>query len=99
MEEKKYLNGYTILSFNPNNIFISFNTETLLFDDKIWEDENAFYQNIEEESENNNNEQEEYWIIEENGINEIFVKNQHTENEFNSKRIKAGPFFSIETVV
>lgn len=100
-ENKKYLNSFTILSFDPNNVYVSFNTETLLLDDKIWKNETPINSNENEEAEiiDITTEPEEYWIIENNGKNEIFIKNSLTEGDFNTYNVKAGPFFSIDNVV
>ena len=34
MDNNKYLNSFTILSYYPNNISVSFKSETLLLDEK-----------------------------------------------------------------
>lgn len=94
----KCLNSFTILSFNPNNIFVSFNAETLLLDKKQNNDEVPLITENEENTEPSNN-QGEYWIIEKDGVNKIFIKTFENDSEFNSNIIKAGPFFSIVDVV
>ena len=106
MDNNKYLNSFTILSYYPNNISVSFKSETLLLDEKEWiinenENENENDSSINNENENGheNNEEplnEEYWIIDEDGKNKIIVKNL---NNLNNKIIKAGPFFSMDLVV
>lgn len=63
MSEAKCLNSFTILSFDPSNSYVSFNTETLLLDNKIWGED---IQNQEDENTTDSNSPDEYWIFNEN---------------------------------
>lgn len=69
----KFLNSFTILSYNPNNIYVSFKSETLLLDEKEWinESNNQILLNSENNNDNNQQLNEEYWIIDEDGKNKI----------------------------
>ena len=81
MSENKYLNSFTILSYNPNNVDVTFKVETLFINDDIWESDNQNSLNNEtENNETENNDQQltdeeyPYWIIDENGKNKIIYR-------------------------
>ena len=103
----KYLNGYTIISYNPNNSYVTLKSEVYTFDNNKWvlngtddEDDELIPKN-----ENNNEHEyeylskteETYWIVEEGGINKIKISSN--DDVLNSENIKAGPLFSIEMAV
>ena len=101
MSENKFLNSFTILSYNPDNVYVSFKSETLLLDEKEWikEDGNESgnsSNNNETENQSNN---EEFWIVDESGKNKISYGSIVNSETFDKGRIKAGPFFSIDLVV
>lgn len=93
-----YLNGFTIVSFNHKNKFITYKTENYFFDD-IYTPITLLNTNSEDNSNQNdvnnndtgNNNQIEYWIVEDSeGNNKIRITNN---NSIISENIKAGPFF------
>lgn len=93
-----YLNGFTIVSFNHKNKFITYKTENYFFDDIYTpitllnsNSENDLDQNDAINNDTINNGQIEYWIVEDSeGKNKIKI----TNNGIISENIKAGPFFN-----
>lgn len=97
MSENICLNSFTILSFDPNNSYVSFNAETLLVDNKIY-GENT--QNQNDKNNDSSINQLEYWIINENDIYKIHIKGFEEDSSFNFDQSNSiGPFFSIENAL
>lgn len=99
LANKKCLNSFTILSYNPNNVVVTFNAETY-FLDKQNNDDNLIINNNnnDENNETEENVQSEYWIVNENGENKIKI-NVNNNLIIEDQNIKAGPLFSMDLAI
>lgn len=95
----KYLNSFTIISYDPNNFNVTFKKETYLINNKKWINGQSILlnSNIDVNDRSQNRTNEEYWIIDENGKNVITSSNKINASDL--EKIKAGPFFSMDLVV
>jgi predicted peptidase len=97
----KYLNGFTIISFNHKNKYVTFKSENYFFDNTNFEEKSLkmLKLNNDESStaKTNNSNKNEYWIIEDEfGNNKIKIL---TDTSIEPNNVKAGPLYDEKSAL
>ena len=92
-----YLNGFTILYFNPENIHVSFNSEIYSLNNNLDNISESDYEEIEQQ--NKELEWEEmvtaaYWIVEEDGELKIKIIEDCSPINMELNNVRIGPLSS-----
>lgn len=100
----KYLNGFTIISFNHKNKYVTFKAENYFFDEYLVssssQDQSITNNPINEETQSltNNLNNYEYWIIED-GVGTNKIKILDKDSGVSLSNIKAGPIYDEQTAM